>query len=81
MRSTGANGEKFGKSAGNALWLDPARTSPYALYQYFLGSADADVIKFLKLLTFLPLSRIEELEQGHLSSLTRKKKEVFSRQI
>ncbi|MFW5933419.1 MAG: tyrosine--tRNA ligase, partial [Actinomycetota bacterium] len=58
---TTADGSKFGKSAGNAIWLDPQLTSPYAYYQYWLNSADADVARFLKLFTYLPLAQIEEL--------------------
>ncbi|RKY27107.1 MAG: tyrosine--tRNA ligase [Planctomycetota bacterium] len=60
-----SNGEKFGKSAGNALWLDPARTSPYHLYQYWVGQADADVEKYLKIFTFLPLEQIAEVVAAH----------------
>ena len=58
---TTADGSKFGKSAGNAIWLDPELTSPYAYYQYWLNAADADVVRFLKLFTYLELDRIEEL--------------------
>jgi len=57
-----ASGEKFGKSAGNALWLDPARTSPWDFYQYFVRQEDKDVARLLKLFTFLTLERIAELE-------------------
>jgi tyrosyl-tRNA synthetase len=56
-----ADGHKFGKSAGNAVWLDPAMTSPYAYYQYWLQAADADVVRFLQLFTYLGLDRIDEL--------------------
>ena len=55
-----ADGQKFGKSAGNAVWLDPDLTSPFAYYQYWLNAADADVVRFLKLFTYLDLDRIEE---------------------
>ena len=58
---TTASGEKFGKSAGNAVWLDAARTSPYQFFQYWLKTADADVAKYLKLFTFMPLDEIEAL--------------------
>jgi tyrosyl-tRNA synthetase len=58
---TTADGAKFGKSAGNAIWLDPTLTSPYAYYQYWLNAADADVVRFLKLFTYLDLDEIEEL--------------------
>ena len=61
---TTATGEKFGKSAGNALWLDPQRTSPWGFYQYLVRQDDRDVIRFLLLYTFLPLERIHELEQA-----------------
>lgn len=62
---TTADGAKFGKSAGNAIWLDPALTSPYAYYQYWLNAADADVVRFLRLFTFLELDAIEELAAAH----------------
>ncbi|MFO7961456.1 MAG: tyrosine--tRNA ligase [Nitriliruptoraceae bacterium] len=60
---TTADGSKFGKSAGNAIWLDAELTSPYAYYQYWLNAADADVVRFLKLFTFLDLERIADLER------------------
>jgi tyrosyl-tRNA synthetase len=60
-----ADGQKFGKSAGNAVWLDPALTSPYQYYQWWLNAADADVPRFLKLFTFLDLDEIEALEAEH----------------
>ncbi|EGD56018.1 tyrosyl-tRNA synthetase [Gordonia neofelifaecis NRRL B-59395] len=61
---TSADGKKFGKSTGGgSVWLDPELTSPYAWYQYFVNTADADVIKFLKWFTFLRREEIEELEQ------------------
>ena len=59
---TKADGTKFGKSAAGAVWLDPKKTSPYAFYQFWLNTADADVIKFLKLFTFLQQGEIERLE-------------------
>lgn len=59
---TTADGAKFGKSAGNAVWLDAALTSPYAYYQYWINAADADVGRFLRLFTFLDLDAIGELE-------------------
>jgi tyrosyl-tRNA synthetase len=58
---TTADGAKFGKSAGNAVWLDPALTSPYAYYQYWINAADADVVRFLRLFTFLGDAEIDEL--------------------
>ena len=56
---TNADGRKFGKSEGNAVWLDPALTSPYAMYQFWLNTDDADVIDRLKVFTFLSRSEIE----------------------
>jgi tyrosyl-tRNA synthetase len=59
---TTADGAKFGKSAGNAVWLDPELTSPYAYYQYWVNASDADVVRFLRLFTFLDDSEIDELD-------------------
>jgi len=58
-----SDGTKFGKSEGNAVWLDPALTSPYAFYQFWLNTDDADVISRLKVFTFLPRAEIELLEK------------------
>lgn len=60
---TNADGQKFGKSEGNAVWLDPEFTSVYAFYQFWLNVDDADVIKLLKSFTFLTRSEIEQLAQ------------------
>ena len=61
---TDSEGRKFGKSTGGGnVWLDPTMTSPYAWYQYFINSADADVGKYLRLFTFLDREEIEELER------------------
>jgi tyrosyl-tRNA synthetase len=60
---TSTAGEKLGKSAGNAIWLDPALTSPYDYYQYWRNTEDADVGRFLRLFTFLPLDEIADLER------------------
>ncbi|KIW61976.1 tyrosine-tRNA ligase, variant [Exophiala xenobiotica] len=62
---TTASGEKFGKSAGNAVWLEPRMTPIFDLYQFFLRSADADVEKYLKLFTFLSLPEIAEIIEAH----------------
>ena len=59
---TDSNGNKMGKTAGNAVWLDANKTSPYDFYQYWRNVGDADVIKCLKMLTFLPLEQIAEME-------------------
>jgi len=62
---TAADGTKFGKSTGGgSLWLDPEMTSPYAWYQYFINTADADVIRYLRWFTFLPAEELAELEQA-----------------
>ncbi len=61
---TKADGSKFGKTAEGTVWLDPARTSPYAFYQFWLNTADADVVKFLKVFTFLTLGEVAEFAQG-----------------
>ena len=58
---TKADGTKFGKSEGGAIWLDPTMMSPYAFYQFWLQVEDADVVRFLKIFTFLDRARIEEL--------------------
>lgn len=62
---TTASGEKFGKSAGNAVWLDPELTSPYQFYQYWVNTADEDVEKFLLYFTFRSYDEIKELMQRH----------------
>ncbi|HHQ4506024.1 tyrosine--tRNA ligase [Aeromonas hydrophila] len=59
---TKADGTKFGKTEGGAVWLDPALTSPYAFYQFWLGTADEDVYRFLRYYSFMSLSEIEALE-------------------
>lgn len=63
---TDASGAKFGKSAGNALWLDPFKTSPFNLYGYLVRQSDQEVGKLLKLLTFLPLEEIESVVAEHM---------------
>lgn len=66
---TSSDGRKFGKSTGGgSLWLDPAMTSPYTWYQYFLNTADADVVRYLRWFSFLGREEIDELEE-----LTREK--------
>ncbi|MDH2444951.1 tyrosine--tRNA ligase [Amnibacterium sp. CER49] len=61
---TDSEGRKFSKSEGTAVWLDPGQTSPYAFYQFWLNSADADVVSRLKVFTFLSRAEIEELERA-----------------
>ncbi len=63
-----ADGTKFGKTAGGSVWLDPAMTSPYSFFQYWLNTEDRDVINFLKVFSFLPKEEIESLEKSHLEN-------------
>ena len=66
---TAADGTKFGKSTGGgSLWLDPEMTSPYSWYQYFVNTADADVIRYLRWFTFLPAEDLAELEEAEESA-------------
>ncbi|SDB94174.1 tyrosyl-tRNA synthetase [Pelagirhabdus alkalitolerans] len=60
---TKADGTKFGKTAGGAIWLDPEKTSPYEFYQFWINTDDRDVIKFLKYFTFLSMEEIQALEE------------------
>ncbi|KAH0565368.1 hypothetical protein GP486_001233 [Trichoglossum hirsutum] len=62
---TTAAGQKFGKSVGNAIWLDREMTSTFELYQFFLRSADADVGRYLRLFTFIPLLQIDAIMEEH----------------
>jgi len=61
---TKSDGTKFGKTESGTVWLDPARTSPYAFYQFWLGTADADVYRFLRYFTFLEVEQILQLERA-----------------
>jgi tyrosyl-tRNA synthetase len=65
---TKADGTKYGKTASGAVWLDPKRTSTYRFYQFFVQADDADVIKLLKVLTFVPRAEIERLESEHATN-------------
>lgn len=60
-------GNKFGKTAGNAMWLSPQKTTPFTLYQYFTRQADSDVEKLLKLFTFDTVGNIRELIKRHMA--------------
>lgn len=60
---TDSNGMKMGKTAGNAVWLDPNKTSPFDFYQYWRNVGDEDVLKCIKMLTFIPLDKIMEFEK------------------
>jgi tyrosyl-tRNA synthetase len=61
---TKADGTKFGKTEGGAVWLDPERTTPYEFYQFWINTADADVVKYLKFFTFLTHEEIDQLEKA-----------------
>ena len=61
---TKADGTKFGKTESGTVWLDADKTSPYEMYQFWLNTADADVVRFLKYYTFLPLQTIDELRDA-----------------
>lgn len=62
-----ATGKKFGKSEGNAVWLDPEKTSPYAFYQFWLNASDQSAVDYLKLFTLLSLEEIEQIERQFLA--------------
>ncbi|XP_011865724.1 PREDICTED: tyrosine--tRNA ligase, mitochondrial [Vollenhovia emeryi] len=64
---TAEGGKKFGKSLLNAVWLSPAKSSSFQLYQYFIRTKDSDVERFLKLFTFLPLNKIAEIVKSHMN--------------
>ena len=70
---TDSQGNKMGKTAGNAVWLDPNRTSPYDFYQYWRNVGDADVMKCVRWLTFLPLEQIDEMDQWKDAQLNQAK--------
>ena len=70
---TDSQGHKMGKTAGNAVWLDPNKTSPFEFYQYWRNVDDADVLKCIRMLTFLPLEQINEMDRWEGSELNRAK--------
>jgi len=65
---TKSDGTKFGKTESGAIWLDPEKTTPYEMYQFFINTADADVIKFMKFFTFLSKEDIESIEQAFVAA-------------
>ena len=68
-----SEGKKMGKTASGAVWLDPNKTSPYEFYQYWRNVGDADVLKCIRMLTFLPLEQIDEMDKWEGSQLNRAK--------
>ena len=72
-----SEGKKMGKTANGAVWLDPEKTSPYEFYQYWRNVSDADVLKCIRMLTFLPLEQIDEMDKWQGSELN-KAKEILA---
>ena len=70
---TDSQGKKMGKTAGNAVWLDPEKTSPFEFYQYWRNVGDGDVMKCIRMLTFIPIEEIEEIEKWDPSRINEKK--------
>ncbi len=77
---TDSQGKKMGKTAGNAVWLDPNKTSPFDFFQYWRNVNDADVMKCIKMLTFIPIEEIEEMEHWDDSRIN-EKKEILAYQL
>ena len=77
---TDSQGKKMGKTAGNAVWLDPKKTSPYDFFQYWRNVADSDVLKCIRMLTFLPLEEIDAMDKWEGSQLN-KAKEILAYEL
>ncbi len=77
---TDSQGKKMGKTAGNAVWLDPNKTSPFDFFQYWRNVGDADVMKCLKMLTFIPIEELAEMEKWDDSRIN-EKKEILAYQL
>ena len=77
---TDSQGKKMGKTAGNAVWLDPNKTSPFEFYQYWRNVGDADVLKCIRMLTFLPLEQIDEMDAWQGEQLN-KAKEILAYEL
>ncbi len=75
-----SEGKKMGKTVSGAVWLDPEKTSPYEFFQYWRNVDDADVIKCLKMLTFLPIEQIQEMEAWEGAELN-KAKEILAYEL
>lgn len=76
-----SEGKKMGKTEKGAVWLDPEKTSPYEFYQYWRNVGDADVIKCLKMLTFVPIEEIEEMEKHMEGAEYNKAKELLAYEL
>ena len=77
---TDSQGNKMGKTAGNAVWLDPNKTSPFEFYQYWRNVGDSDVMKCIRMLTFLPLEQIDEMDHWEGEQLN-KAKEILAYEL
>ena len=77
---TDSQGKKMGKTAGNAVWLDPNKTSPFEFFQYWRNVSDADVLKCIRMLTFLPLEQIDEMDKWEGEQLN-KAKEILAYEL
>ncbi len=77
---TDSQGKKMGKTAGNAVWLDPKKTSPYEFFQYWRNVSDSDVLKCIRMLTFLPLEEIDAMDKWEGSELN-KAKEILAYEL
>ena len=77
---TDSQGKKMGKTAGNAVWLDPNKTSPFEFYQYWRNVGDADVLKCIRMLTFLALEQIDEMDHWEGEQLN-KAKEILAYEL
>ena len=77
---TDSQGKKMGKTAGNAVWLDPNKTSPFEFYQYWRNVADSDVLKCIRMLTFLPIEEIQAMDSWEGSQLN-KAKEILAYEL
>jgi tyrosyl-tRNA synthetase len=77
-----ADGTKFGKTESGNVWLDPARTSPYKFYQFWLNTSDADAEKYIKIFTILPKKTIDQLiEEHHLAPHHRQLQKVLAKEV
>jgi tyrosyl-tRNA synthetase len=77
---TDSQGKKMGKTAGNAVWLDAKKTSPYDFFQYWRNVADSDVLKCIRMLTFLPIEEINEMDKWEGAQLN-KAKEILGYEL